>query len=195
MKMSVTDDPNYVLKFNDGVMAPKKESAAKDVVKILLMFFCFLLLILLFAFGFDALNEIPLMVWVCVLLGIGVLIQQGGYERRPSPCELRFYDDYLVQYCERRYYNRRNIRKEYYKFYYKDISRCVYRTVVNKMDIYGVVEATFYKYDKNGNLPSTPCKHKTVDSISVFYTVFEPNIDFVKEIEEHSPIKVQFERS
>jgi hypothetical protein len=63
------------------------------------------------------------------------------------------------------------------------------------MDIYGVVEATFYKYDKNGNLASTPCKHKTVDSISVFYTVFEPNIDFVKEIEEHSPIKVQFERS
>jgi hypothetical protein len=123
------------------------------------------------------------------------LIQQGGYERRPSPCELWFYDDYLVQYCERRYYNKRNIRREYYKFYYKDISRCVYRTVVNKIDIYGVVEATFYKYDMNGNLPSLPVKHKTVDSISVFYTVFEPNIDFVKEIEEHSPIKVQFEKS
>jgi hypothetical protein len=187
------DSPNYVLKFNDGLMAPKKESVIITIVKILLMIFVAVFFILLIILGSEVFNKIPFVIWLGVILGIVFLKQQGGYERRPSPCELWFYDDYLVQYCERRYYSKNNIRREYYKFFYKDVSKCLYRTVVNKIDIYGVVEATFYKYDKDGNVVSTPCFHKVADSISVFYTVFEPNIDFVKEIETHSPIKVQFE--
>ena len=50
-----------------------------------------------------------------------------------------------------------------------------------------------YKYDKNGNVAEVPSLHKTIDSISTFYTVFEPSIDFVKEIEAHSPMKVEIQ--
>lgn len=189
------DTPNYILKFNDGLLMPKKESVVKDIVKILVSLFWVIFLISLCIFGFDVFSEIPITTWLCILMAMGFLRQQGGYERKPSPCELWFYEEYIVQCCEKRYYNKNNIRKEYYKFYYKDIKRCLYRTIVKKIDICGVVEATFYKYDKKGNLKSILCKHITADSISVFYTIFEPDIDFVKEIESHSPIHVEVENS
>ena len=189
------ETPNYILKFNDGLMAPKKESLTKDIVKTLFILFCALLLLCVAVFGLEVLKEFPVTVWICVLITIISLKSQGGYERKPSPCELRFYDDYLIQYCERRYYSKRNIRKEIYKFYYKDITRCLYRKNINKIDIFGIVEATFYKYDKAGMVQEKPCKQIKTDSISVFYTVFEPEIDFVKEIETHSPIQVEWENS
>lgn len=189
------DTPKYVLKFNEGFMVPKKESLAKDIVKVLLLIYGIGFIIAWFIMGSDIFKEIPVVTWLCVILAVTFIRQQGGYVRKPSPCELWFFDDYMVQYCERRYYKKNNIRKEYYKFYYKDIKRCLYRTVVNKIDMIGIVEATFYKYDKDGNIIEKPCHHITADSISVFYTVFEPDIDFVKEIEEHSPIKVEFENS
>lgn len=189
MKM---ETPNYVLTFNDGFMSPQKESIAKDIVSYMLVLSGILMLAVAIFFGLEALKEIPVTVWLCLAVGIMYLVSQGGCVRCPSPCELWFYDEYLVQYCERRYYSKRNIRKEYYKFFYKDITKCVYRTEVKKFDIYGVVEATFYKYDKNGNVGAVPCKHLKAEAVSVFYTVFEPTIDFVDEIEMHSPIRIEY---
>ncbi|MCM1543142.1 MAG: hypothetical protein NC121_18045 [Blautia sp.] len=187
--------PDYILKFNDGLLAPWKESAWKDIVRILVWIFWVFFLIALILWGFDVFREIPVMTWVCLLSAMGYLRSQGGSVRKPSPCELWFYDDHMVQYCERRYYSKNNIRREYYKFYYKDITRCVYRTVVQKFCIYGMVEAAFYKYDKKGNVDMKSCKRRKAESISVFYTVFEPDIDFVKEIETHAPIRVEYENS
>lgn len=189
------ETPNYILKFNDGLMTPRKESTMKDIVRILVWIFFAVFLLAGILWGVEIFKEIPVMTWVCVLFAMGYLKSQGGVERKPSPCELWFYDDYMVQYCERRYYSKNNIRKEYYKFYYKDITRCLYRTVVQKFSIYGMVEATFYKYDKNGNVDPNACKHRKAESISVFYTVFEPDIDFVREIETHTPIHVEYENS
>lgn len=45
---------------------------------------------------------------------------------------------------------------------------------------------------KDGSLPEKPTYHRTTDGgICYFYTTEEPEIDFVSEIEKHSPIKVQ----
>lgn len=189
------EQPLYILKFNEGIMKPKVENKTKDIIKYLLGFATILIILVIIIFGFRVLREFSFSIFICYCIAIGYLIKNGGYERIPSPCELWFYENYLVQYCPKRYYSKNNIRKEYYKFNYKDIKRCLYRSVVNKFDIFGIVEATFYKYDKDGNVDSVPKHHITADSISVFYTVFEPNIDFIKEIEEHSPIKVEIENS
>ena len=74
--------------------------------------------------------------------------------------------------------------------YYKDVKECTYRINIKKFVIYGNVEATHYKYEKNGRVDTNPCYHKNVDGIIKFYTVFSPNIDFIAEIEKYSPLKV-----
>ena len=126
---------------------------------------------------------------------ISYLWKTRGYERKPSPCELRFYADYLVFFRPRIYYTKRNIRQEYYKYFYKDIKVSEYRTKVKKINLYGVYEGILCKYKKDGTLNTPPSYHRTVDSICNFYTVFEPNIDFVKIIETYTPIKIEFSES
>lgn len=187
-------EPNYILKFNDGFLMPKKTTLLVKILK-LMLYVTSVALLFAIIFRFSIIKEIPMPAWLCFIIVACFVISQSGCERKPTPCELWFYDDYLIQYCERRQYNKRNIRMEYYKFYYKDIEKCLYRTVSHKFDIYGYVEATFYKYNEDGKIAGRPSKHVKAESISVFYTVFEPSIDFVKEIETHSPIKVEFEES
>lgn len=107
-----------------------------------------------------------------------------------SPFEIWFYSDYVVIYREKYYYNVELSRKQYDKFYYKDIHECVYHTYSRRMDIFGIVEGIWYDYDKKGTVPVQPTYHKTTDSICYFYTNMAPEIDFVEELKAYMPIKV-----
>lgn len=113
--------------------------------------------------------------------------------RVPSPFEIWFYDDYLIVYREKRYYNKKVSRKEYNKFFYNDISKVEYRTLSNRIQIYGTVEAIWYDYNKDGTLPEQPTYHRKVhDTFVYFYTTESSEVDFVSEIEEHTPIMISF---
>ena len=114
----------------------------------------------------------------------------------PSPFEIQFFDDYLIIYREKKYYSKNVIRKEYDKFFYKDIAKCQFRTETKQINIYGIIEGIRYNYNKDGSLPEKPNYHKVTDGgISWFYTSESPHIDFVSEIEKNSPIKVIIENN
>lgn len=76
---------------------------------------------------------------------------------------------------------------------YRDVKECTYRVQNHKILFLGKIEGIFYQYNRDGTLKEKPSYHKTTDSGTYFYTVFEPEIDFVKEIEEHTPLKVAIE--
>lgn len=188
------EQPLYTLRFTDGLMKPKKESAAKTVLIVLLCVAGGIFLLLVLAFGFEIIKELSIPSLGLLIYSISVLVSQSGKEMAQTPCELQFYGDYLIQFCPRRYYNRKKIRQEYYKFYYRDITRCVYRTDKKHICFMGKVDAVFYSYDKNGTLSGTPERHVLTDSASSFYTGFAPEINFVQEIETHSPLRVEYEK-
>ena len=110
-----------------------------------------------------------------------------------NPSELWFYDDYMVHCRVITYYSKNNVRKEYYKFYYKDVRQLLFRTPLYKVEIHGVTEATFYKYNKDGTLNTVPQKNITCDAHSSFYTMFNPEIDFAKVFETHTPLKIEYQ--
>lgn len=67
------------------------------------------------------------------------------------------------------------------------------RTPLYKVEIHGVTEATFYKYNKDGTLNSVPQQNITCDAHSSFYTMFNPEIDFAKVFETHTPLKIEYQ--
>ena len=79
------------------------------------------------------------------------------------------------------------------KFYYKDVRQLLFRTPLYKVEIHGVTEATFYKYNKDGTLNTVPQKNITCDAHSSFYTMFNPEIDFAKVFETHTPLKIEYQ--
>ena len=58
------------------------------------------------------------------------------------------------------------------------------------MEIRGNVHVDLYNYSKDKSVSNNPTISKTDMGICYFYTSAAPNVDFVKEIEEHSPVKV-----
>ena len=67
------------------------------------------------------------------------------------------------------------------------------RTPLYKVEIHGVTEATFYKYNKDGTLNTVPQQNITCDAYSSFYTMFNPEIDFAKVFETHTPLKIEYQ--
>lgn len=185
------NQPNYVLKLNDTDL--KKVNDKNNKIKTAVLIIVAILIVGSFIFQDNLFAELS---WTARLLlislAIGVMFK-GKYEEIPSPMELRFYNDYLVVYWEKKYYSKKVIRKIYDKFYYKDIHNIQFRKNINRVNIYGIVEGTWYNYNNDGSLPQNPTYHKTVDAICYFYTKLNPDIDIVKEIESHSPVKVTIE--
>lgn len=188
--MEITEKPNYVLKANEGILVPKNPSLVplKKAVWIIVA----LIIIGSLIFQDNLFTELSWSAQILLIaLAIGVTIA-GGNVRVPSPFEIWFFDDYLIVYREKRYYDSKVTRKEYNKYYYKDISKVEYRKLTNRIQFEGIIESVWYNYNKDGTLPEKPTYHRTTDGgICYFYTTASPEVDFVAEIEKHSPLKVQ----
>lgn len=189
------EEPNYKLAFQEGILVPKYESRAKDMIKLLLTVSLALGILLTLLPQRDIPRGITILLWACVLISVLYLLSHSGHRWVPSECELWFYEDRLVHYRPKRYYSRKKARREYYVFQYQDIKSCIYRSVVQKVDIFGVLEGIYYDYDEHGHLSGEPSYHKTVDALTRFYVTFEPDIDFIEIIEKHSPVKVEISNS
>ena len=167
--------PNYVLKANEGVLVPKNESSPLGKIKLAVWIVIGVILLGSLIFQDNLFGELSGTAQVLlVVIAVGVTFA-GGNKRVPSPFEIRFYDDYLVVYRESMYYSKKVIRKEYNKFFYKDINKCQYRVGTKRMNILGDVESIWYNYNKDGTLPEKPTYHRNVKGgICYFYTTEVP---------------------
>ena len=183
------NQPNYVLKFNESVRKTVKDTNYK--IKMAVLIIIGIIIVGSLIFQDNLFTELG---WtariILISLFIGTLFT-GKTEKIKSPIEIRFYDDYLVVYREKRFYSKKVSRMEYNQFFYKDITSCEYNVNVKRIDIVGKINATWYDYNKDGNIPQNPTYNRTVDGgICYFYTDLEPELDIIKEIEEHSSVKV-----
>lgn len=186
-------NPKYVLKFNEHTWGPTKNAKQIRFAKIAVRIIVMLILVGSLIFGdnlFEELSFGPQMLLIAMCLGTFFV---NDKEKVAKPMEIRFYDDYMVLYREKRYYSPKCSRKEYTKFFYKDIKKIVYRPVTKRLNICGLMEGIWYNYQKDGSLPEKPSYHKTTDSLAYFYTNVEPDIDFIALFEKYTSIKVTIE--
>ena len=187
--------PNYVLKANEGVLVPKNENSTLGILKKAVWIVVGVIILGSIIFQDNLFSEFS---WNIQILLLGLIIGvsfTGGSKITPSPFEIQFYDDYLIVYREKHYYSKKLTKKEYNKFYYTEIRECKYRTKSKKINIIGTLEIMWFNYNKDGSLPEEPTVHKKTQGICWFYTSEAPDVDFVSEIEKHSPIKVTLRES
>lgn len=184
------EKPNYVLKADEGVLVPKNEKFPLGKLKLVVWIIVGVIIIGSILFQDNLFSELSGTSQVLlVALAIGVLFK-GGTKMVASPFEIQFYDDYLIVYRKKLYYSKKLSRKEYFKFFYKDVKECKYRKNSQKINIIGMSEIKWYDYNKDGSVPEQPTIHKKSEGICWFYTSKAPKVDFVEEIERHTPLKV-----
>ena len=134
--METAEKPNYVLKANEGVLVPKNENLVP--IKKAVWIIVGLIILGSFIFQDHLFSELTWSARI-MLIVLAILVSfAGGTKMVPQPFEIWFFDDYLIVYREKNYYSKKLIRKEYNKFFYKDISKCIYRTTSEKFTIFGI---------------------------------------------------------
>ena len=191
------EQPNYVLRTNEAVLMPVQDSKGKRFLKIGVSTVLGILVLGSLFFGDNLFMELSGTTrLLLIILAIGVLLFGTKREDVPSPMELQFFDDYLILYLPKRYYSRRITRREVNKLKYSDITKCVYNARLQRVHIYGGGVSEWYNYDAKGNLPDKPTKTNAYDEGLIYFrTLFATDVDFKKEIEEHSPLTVIVENS
>lgn len=194
--MNNNQQPNYVLKFNetDSRKVKDRNYYIKKAVVIIIA----IIVIFSIIFGENLFLELS---WTARILLIAIalgILFTGKKEDVPSPAELRFYDDYLLLFLERKYYSERSIKQEYLKMKYSDITKVKYlpNTSNKRFQIYGNGHSLHYDVKKDGSLSIQPSRDKMFEKGMIYFsTNLNQNIDFIKEIEEHSPLKVEIDNT
>lgn len=187
----------YVLKIDEAVLVPVKPSKIPAVVRkgVLAVWAAILLFSLLL--GENLLGEMNgvMVVWL-IGLSLAVLLYSPKKEYKPSEMELQLYDDKLILYRPQRYYDESTTRREFCEMKYSDITECLFKTRSGRIHIYGDGVTTWYNMKKDGTFPEKPSKVKRYKKGLVFFsTKCATDIDFVKEIEGHSPLRVSIENN
>lgn len=181
-------NPKRIIQFYDGRMCPKNESF--EYVFLRKMFVIILIILIL---GLILFKEFILGGPLLFIIVICVLIKSGGHTRVKCYSELQFYDDCMIFYVPKHHIKRNKDNMEIQKMFYKDVKECTYRVNTKKYVIFGELEETHYRYKNNQVIYKAPKYHKKYDGMIKFYTVFDNGIDFKKEIENFTPLKVKEE--
>ncbi len=192
----ISMEPNYVLKTNEAVLMPQKDNSKIHRIKVAVWVIVAVIVIASFVLGISVFSEIS---WTarCLLIALAIGTCFIGPKRVnvPSPIELQFFDDYLILYRPKRYYNARVTRREINRMYYSEISKCLFKSESQRLHIYGTVHAKWFNYKKDGSICETPTYDRDVKDTLLYISTRCSDADFVSEIEKHSPLTVLTEKN
>lgn len=183
--------PIFTINTVESVKMPGENGGIYRILKgiiwgtIVLMILCSVIL------GTNLFSEISLLPKVFL---IGLVISSFSWDKKnkaPSPIEIQFYNEYLIIFRNKRYYDKRVSRKEYNKFRYSDIDRIEFEPEFKRFALTGIIDAKWFNYRKDGTLPDEPTYHRTVeDGICFFYLFSDDEEQIIEKLEQFSNMKV-----
>lgn len=165
------DSPKFVIKTNETVTIPIGNNQPFAILKKVVWVIIAVIILGSFIVGDNLLGELSWTTRVfLIILILGIVFWRPKSQPIASPLEIRFYNNYLVVFREKRYYSNKVSRKEYNKFLYEDISKIEYDYRIKRLDFIGKIDAMWFNYNKDGSVPQNPSYHRIVDGgICYFY--------------------------
>lgn len=185
------NQPKYILKTVEKMDVPldPRGRKMKKVVGII----CVIVLVILPLLGINPLEELSPISW-CVLLGVAsrCLLSTKSVKEN-FPLEIHFYDDMIEVHRLEVHYSNGKVVRELHRFFLDGNTEVRYTPGSKIVSVTGMAHGEWYPYSRNGQ-PCTKPK-QVVDRKGICVVVLgDENVDIVKEVEEHSPIKVKIER-
>lgn len=185
------DQPKYVLKTVEMIEVPlnPKEGKRKKTVAII----CAIVLVILSLLEINPLAELSPISWLLVLVLAGRYVFSRKSEQRNFPLEIHFYDDMIEVHRLEVHYSNGNVVRQLHRFFLDGNAEVRYSPGGRILTVRGMAHGEWYPYLQNGQ-PSTQPK-RVVDRKGICVVALgDENVDIVREVEEHSPIKVEIEK-
>ena len=185
------ETPRYVLKVNEGIVITDPNKMILALSRYMLWFVAGAILIGSIILKSNLLSELSLTSKILLALMLVYSITWKTKKAISLPLELRFYNEYLVIYREKIYHSATKvIHKEINTVRYDDVKICEHNAKTNRISIIGKYHFTWYNYDRSGVVSQTANRDSIIDNALVSFVVMDNDINITKEIENHSPIKV-----
>lgn len=183
----------YVIKLNQAVFTQIQDNKSQIILKNCILSIIGIIVVCSLLFDFGELS------WSVRLFLMSIIFTFSGEKKEyiPYAMELYFNDDYCEIHTSKEYYSIRRLRKkEIFMMKYSEISKCVFKTKSNRIQIYGNGKSQCLIYNKDGSLLETQTEeHHFTNGMICCNTQFATEIDFIKEIENHFPLKVKIENN
>lgn len=179
--------PNHILKTFESIKVSVNPQG--DKIKKAVAIVCIVLFVGSFLLGDNLLGELSFMPRILLVgLVIGCLFS-GKKEERKFPIEIHFYDDMIEVHRMEVHYSNGKVKRELHRFFLANNPQVTYDYRNKYLTIKGMAHGEWYLYSKKGELASKPERVSDTNGICYFY-VADGNVDVVREIEEHSTLKV-----
>ena len=181
----------YVIKLNQAVFTKIQDNKSQIILKNCILSIIGIIVVCSLLFDFGELS------WSVRLFLMSIIFTFFGEKKEyiPYAMELYFNDDYLEIHTSKRWCSIRLKKKEIFTMKYSEISKCVFKTKSNRIQIYGNGKSQCLIYNKDGSLLETQTKeHHFKNGMICCDTQFATE-DFIKEIENHFPLKVTIENN
>lgn len=187
-------EPKKILRTYEKVDIPVSSSGVHTFIRTATWIIVGVIIIGSLIFQSNLLSEIS---WISrmILIALAIGISFWGPKTNPTPSEIEvwFYDDCFVVYRNKRYYSPKVTHREFNKFYYNDVNGMDYDCRTHRFNIHGKIDATFFKYDKGGNIPNVPYYHKITDGgICYFYIINNDAEIIISTMEQYTGKKVSY---
>ena len=184
------ESPKYIIKAQSKERIPKEISKFDMFIRKSIITIIILIIVLSLIFGKNFLFDLSWTAKIIVIVVAIIFIPKGGKVFQPFPMEIRFYDEYCEFYFSKIYYNKKLQCEEIQTMKYDNL-RLKYVEKYARLEIRGDGNRVTYNYDKNMNLPTKPSSNRDFkNGCFLVHIQVSEEIDIVKEIEEHSPIRV-----
>lgn len=185
-------EPNYRLEFNEPRFVRPPLKWWMILLKIGMATLIVLSLLLSLIVGELVFWDIPWdykFAWLFIIISVFSLGEKPVLI--PISTELQFFDKYFVIYRPIKHYGR-TARREYDIIEYEAVKKVTYSDARSGIMIYCGVYEISYPIDKKGRCSTTPKYERYVkEDVRLINKGIADGIDFKREIEEHSPIKVE----
>ncbi len=178
---------NYTLNFNFPIKMRKNNSLS--IYRLRQVVYALYPLVIIFWYLNEGYHYL-LLGWSIVFFG---LLFYDRKKDTPVPAELRFYDNYLLIYVPKRFYDPKLITAEIQRIEYDKITECIYYQESLDLEISGDIRYLSAEYNEYGRL-SSAVEEELEKEDTIWYMIrFNEDVDFVAVLKKYLPIKVDIE--